>query len=645
MTKKEYKASVELLNKWAQAYYVFDKPLASDEEYDLLYRKILDFEKEYPEELLTYSPTLRIGGELLSEFQKAAHIKKMWSMEDIFSQEELQAWIKRGKKEGQEFYLEGKFDGASLNLLYEDGILKKAISRGDGEIGEDVTNNALVIKSLPLQIPYKEKIEIRGEILIKKADFEEINKKRLEKKLPPLANPRNAAAGSLRQLDAKITAKRKLIFLPWGIGENSLPYKKHSEIMDFIRTLGFLEDDFRKIVKSEEEIQAAYEELQALRDEKEFLLDGMVIRVNDLAYSEKLGFTVKFPKFMLAYKFPALEKTTKIIGVNFQVGRSGLITPVAILESVNIDGANVKSATLHNFDEIARLDIRINDFVSVIRSGDVIPKITGVFKDRRKGDEEEIQKILFCPACQSRLLEEEILLKCQNLACPERRKAALIYFVDKKAMNIQGLGKAIIETLYDEKIIKNIPDLYKIQAQDLENLEGFKEKKINNLLNSIEKSKKVELHRFILSLGIEHIGEVAAKKLSIFGEKFLTLKEEDLQELEGFGEIMIKSYLDFIATNQELIKELMTFLTLLYPEKEEKKAGKFANKIFVITGTFEKSREELKQELESLGAKVSSSLSKKTDFLLCGKNAGSKLEKAQALNIKILSEKDYKEIF
>lgn len=644
MTKKEYKNSVELLNKWAKAYYVFDEPLASDEEYDTLYKKILAFEKEHPEEILAYSPSLRIGGELLSEFQKAAHIKKMWSMEDIFSFEELQAWIKRGSKEEQEFYLEGKFDGASLNLLYEDGILKKALTRGDGEIGEDVTSNALVIKSIPLQIPYKEKIEIRGEVLIKKSDFEEINKKRLEKNLPPLANPRNAAAGSLRQLDVKITAKRRLIFLPWGIGENSLNFSKHSEVMAFIRTLGFLEDDFRKLAKNAEEIERAYEELQALREEKEFLLDGMVIRVNDLAYSEKLGFTVKFPKFMLAYKFPALEKTTKIIGVNFQVGRSGLITPVAVLESVNIDGANVKSATLHNFDEIKRLDIRINDFVRIIRSGDVIPKITGVFKDRRSGDEEEIQKILFCPACQSRLLEEEILLKCQNLTCPARVKNSLAYFVGKKAMNIQGLAKATIEKLYDEKIIQNISDIYKLEAKDLENLEGFKEKKITKLLAAIEASRKVELYRFILSLGIEHIGEVAAKKIALFGEEFLTLKQEALEEIEGFGEAMIKSYLDFMATNQAFIKEIMSFLTLIYPKQEEKKESNFTNKIFVITGSFEKSREELKAELESLGAKVSSSLSKKTDFLLCGKNAGSKLEKAQASNIKILSEKDYKEM-
>ena len=392
MDKFEYQKSVETLNLWAKAYYTDDKPIATDEEYDELYHKVLAYEKANPSEVLPYSPTLRVGGEISEGFEKLAHESAMWSMEDIFDDKELIAWLGRGEKGGFEIYCEPKFDGASLNLTYENGILKTAATRGNGKIGENVTQNARVIKSIPLQIPYNGKIEIRGEVVISKSDFDALNDERAIKGETLFSNPRNAAAGSLRQLDSSVVAKRRLQFIPWGVGANSLSFKNHSEIMEFVRKLGFLQDDFKRICANLDEIRKAYDDLHELRNEKDILMDGMVVRVNSLDKCENLGYTVKFPKFMVAYKFPAVEKITRLIDINLQVGRTGVITPVAVVEAVNIDGAVVRNATLHNFDEIARLDLMKNDFVGIIRSGDVIPKITGVFKERRDGTQTHINR-------------------------------------------------------------------------------------------------------------------------------------------------------------------------------------------------------------------------------------------------------------
>ncbi|ASQ30395.1 DNA ligase, NAD-dependent [Campylobacter avium LMG 24591] len=640
MDYEQYLEKVSLAKKYVKAYYVDDKPLASDEEYDKLLRELKDFESKNESLISKDSPTQYIGSVIQSEFKKIRHLKKMWSMEDVFDEEELRAWAKRARCE-KGFFVEAKFDGASLNLLYEDGKLISGATRGDGEVGEDISLNVLEIDNIPKTIAYKGKIEIRGEVLILKDDFEALNESRAKEAQSLFANPRNAASGSLRQLDTSITRARKLKFYPWGVGEHSLNFKKHSEIMDFIRALGFLKDDFIRLCENLDEVLKAYKELLALRDKKPMMMDGMVVRIDDLALCESLGYTVKFPRFMAAFKFPALEKSTKLLGVNLQVGRSGLVTPVAVLEPVELDGVRVSSASLHNFDEIARLDIRINDYVAVIRSGDVIPKITNVYKDRREGKELLISRPRLCPVCESELLDEGILIRCQNLNCEARLVNSIIYFVSKRCMNIDGLGESIVELLYKHKKISSIESIYSLKYSDFENLEGFKDKKINNLLSSIEASKDNELFKFISALGIEHIGEVAAKKIaSCFSFEWLDKKKEDFEKLEGFGEQMALSLEDFLAINKERILHFYSILRLKNTQQESK-TSIFTGKVVVITGSLSKPRDEFKALLESMGAKVSSSISAKTDFLLCGKDAGSKLEKAKALGIKILSEEEF----
>lgn len=641
MTKEEYSINIEKLISWAKAYYVDDEPIASDEEYDKLARECLEFENKNPNLINTNSPNRRVGGAILKGFKKANHLSRMWSQEDVFNDKELEDWIKRASKVGDnlEFFCQPKFDGASLNLIYENGILKQALTRGDGEIGEDVTQNAMTIQSIPLEIAEKSLIEIRGEVVIKKSDFEAINIERLKNSESTFANPRNAAAGSLRQLDSSITSKRKLFFNAWGVGQNSLNFEKTSQMMDYIFSLGFVKTPMQTLVKNIDDIKKLYENMIKKRDTFPMLLDGMVIKIDDITTQQDLGFTQKFPRWSCAYKFPAVEKTTKLKDIILQVGRTGVVTPVAIVEPVLIEGANVERATLHNFDEIQRLDLKIGDEIIIIRSGDVIPKITKVLKDRRDGNEKEILKPTICPDCSSELLIEDIMIKCQNLDCPSRVVNSIIYFASKNCLNIDGLGDKIVELLVNEKKIFDILDLYSLKYEDLENLEGFKEKKINNLLNAIENSKNSELYRVLTALGIEHIGEVASKSIcSKFGLDLVDVSFEDLISIDGIGEQMANSFLEFFRVNRQFVLKLFDILKPKVTIKEEAKDNPFKNKTVVITGTMSKSRDEIKLFLEDLGAKVSSSVSKKTDFLIYGEDAGSKYDKAIELGIEILTE-------
>ncbi|MCT7538565.1 NAD-dependent DNA ligase LigA [Aliarcobacter cryaerophilus] len=641
MTKEEYSINIEKLISWAKAYYVDDEPIASDEEYDKLARECLEFENKNPNLINPNSPNRRVGGAILKGFKKANHLSRMWSQEDVFNDKELEDWIKRASKVGDnlEFFCQPKFDGASLNLIYENGILKQAITRGDGEIGEDVTQNAMTIQSIPLEIAEKSLIEIRGEVVIKKSDFEAINIERLKNSESTFANPRNAAAGSLRQLDSSITSKRKLFFNAWGVGQNSLNFEKTSQMMDYIFSLGFVKTPMQTLVKNIDDIKKLYENMIKKRDTFPMLLDGMVIKIDDITTQQDLGFTQKFPRWSCAYKFPAVEKTTKLKDIILQVGRTGVVTPVAIVEPVLIEGANVERATLHNFDEIQRLDLKIGDEIIIIRSGDVIPKITKVLKDRRDGNEKEILKPTICPDCSSELLIEDIMIKCQNLDCPSRVVNSIIYFASKNCLNIDGLGDKIVELLVNEKKIFDILDLYSLKYEDLENLEGFKEKKINNLLNAIENSKNSELYRVLTALGIEHIGEVASKSIcSKFGLDLVDVSFEDLISIDGIGEQMANSFLEFFRVNRQFVLKLFDILKPKVTIKEEAKDNLFKNKTVVITGTMSKSRDEIKLFLEDLGAKVSSSVSKKTDFLIYGEDAGSKYDKAIELGIEILTE-------
>lgn len=452
-TKDEYNKNIQTLINWAHAYYVEDNPIATDEEYDKLARACLAYEQTYPGNSHPNSPNKRVGGVILEGFTKATHLSRMWSQEDVFNTQELEDWINRAKKVNDklEYYCEPKFDGASLNLIYENGVLKQAITRGDGTIGEDVTNNVKTIHSIPLQIDEKSLIEIRGEIVIRKKDFEKINEQRLQNNEALFANPRNAASGSLRQLDPNITAKRKLFFNVWGVGQNSLNSTKNSKLMEYIYSLGFVKPPLQKVCHNIKEIEELYHKIIESRNNIEMMLDGMVIKIDDIETQEELGYTVKVPKWSCAYKFPAVEKTTKIKDIILQVGRTGVITPVAAVEPTFIDGSTVERASLHNFDEIARLDLRINDEVIIIKSGDIIPKITKVFHDRRNGTQKEVKRPTNCPKCNSELLDEGTLIKCQNLDCPSIVTNSIIYFASKNCMNIDGLGIKIVELLVEKK--------------------------------------------------------------------------------------------------------------------------------------------------------------------------------------------------
>ena len=641
MNKETYLNKIELLKKWAYPYYVLDNPIATDEEYDKLYHEVLEYEKSHPEDIASDSPTKRVGGVVRDEFTKAKHIKKMWSMEDVFTYNEVQEWIGRVVKNVREveYFCEPKFDGASLNLLYKNSKLVRAITRGDGVIGEEVTENVKTIRSVPLSIDYKELIEIRGEVVIPKDDFEKINQDRIKENKTPFANPRNTASGSLRQLDSSKTAKRRLVFYPWGVGENSLKYDNLSQKMDYIYNLGFLRPPYSQKCKTIDDIEKFYQFLISKRDEIPIMMDGMVIKVDSITKEEQLGYTIKYPKWMCAYKFPAIEKVTKVNTITLQVGRTGVITPVAELEPIEVDGATVSRATLHNFDEIERKGLMIGDSVIIIRSGDVIPKITKILTDRRTGKEKEIKRPTNCPTCGSELLDEGTLIKCQNMDCPDRVVNSIIHFSKKGCMNIEGLGSKIVETLVKENKIKDILGLYNLKAKDLEGLEGFKEKRINKLLESINSTKGVELSKLINAMGIESIGAVASKSIALeFGLDVVDVTEDKLIAIDGVGKEMALSFIEFMRVNRKFVLKLFEIVKPKVEKKIEVKNNLFKDKTIVLTGTMSVSRSVIKDMLEKLGAKVNSSVSKKTDYLIYGVDAGSKLTRAQKLGIKTLTE-------
>ena len=743
MTNEQYLQKVALLKKMAYHYYTLDSPIASDEEYDNLYAEILAYESANPTQIVADSPTQKVGDEILTKFEKSTHIERMWSLEDIFNKDELMAWVERiykninalenprfaDKATNLRFMCDAKFDGASMNLLYENGVLISAATRGDGSVGEQVLHNARAIESIPQNIAYKGKIEIRGEIVIAKADFEALNELRLQNGESVFANPRNAAAGSLRNLDARITRKRKLTFIPWGFGfvgeslgesvnktihpstkikhiknratksqgikniiskhknnnvmvrafknpatknqgtkniiskhknNNVRAFRYHNEIIVVIvspmsmqsffanlcaiKSLGFKDSLLSKICANIDEIEAFYNHLIRIRDKYPIMLDGMVVRIDDLSLQNALGFTIKNPRFAVAYKFPAIEKTTQILSVSFQVGRSGVITPVAELESVNIEGANITRATLHNFDEIAKKDIRVGDKVLIIRSGDVIPKIIKPIIERRNGSEVAIEKPRFCPVCGSELLVEDILIKCQNLSCKARVMNSIIHFCSKKAMNIIGMGDKIVEFLFENGLINNILDIYALKSADLAGREGFGSKKIENLLNAIEGSKNAPLWNLLNALGIEHIGEGSSKKLaSVLGERIFNANREELLEIDGIGEEMAESIVLFMQTNAEFIAKLREIIKPQMPKNGESSVDSsiLSSEIIVLTGTMSKSRDEIALLLESMGAKITNSVSKKTTMVVYGENAGSKLEKAKELGVRTMSESEF----
>ena len=642
MTKEEYLQAVKKLNEYAYHYYVLDNPITTDEVYDILYHEVVRYEEAHPHEVLADSPTQRVGDSVSSSFEKSKHLSRMWSLEDIFNTEELEKWLIKVEKlaDNLVYYCEPKYDGASLNLTYENGVLVRAVTRGDGSIGEEITPNAKTIKSIPLKIEHQNLIEIRGEVVIFKEEFERINQDRAKKGESLFANPRNAAAGSLRQLDSSITAQRNLVFLPYGIGENSLDIPKLSSRMDYIYSLGFRAPPQRTLCFNAQEIETFYQKMVKERDDYAMMLDGMVIKVDEIEVQEEMGYTVKNPRWAVAYKFPAVEKLTQLQDIILQVGRSGAVTPVAVVTPTAIDGVVVERASLHNFDEIERKDIRLGDTVIILRSGDVIPKIIKVIEHNRDGSQVPYIRPTLCPVCHSELLDEGALTKCQNLSCEARVVNAIIYFASKPCLNIDGLGDKIVETLYQEKLVQKLSDVFHLKVEDLLALEGFKEKKSQNLIKAIEASKGCECWRFINGLGIEHIGEVASKTLcEHFGLDFMSASKEALIAIDGFGEEMAESLLEFVRVNAQDVQELMDLVLPLKPvEKVDVAENPFKSKTVVLTGSMSESRGHIKVMLEALGAKVSGSVSKKTDYVIYGEDAGSKYDKAVNLGVTTLTE-------
>lgn len=648
MTYETYLENIKTLNKYAYYYYVLDDPLTTDEEYDKLYHLVLSFEEENPELIEKDSPTQRVGDIISDGFKKAHHLSKMWSLEDLFNSEDLQKWLDKVSKlsENISFYCEPKFDGASLNLIYENGELIKAITRGDGVMGEEITQNAKTIRSIPLSIDYKQRLEIRGEVVIFKDEFEKINLERSKAGESVFANPRNAAAGSLRQLDPKITSSRNLVFLPYGIGENELDLSLLSERMEFVYGLGFRKPPLRSLAEGFDEIETIYEQMKDEREGFDMMLDGMVIKVNQIEAQEEMGYTVKNPRWSAAYKFPAIEKITTIKDILLQVGRSGAVTPVAVVEPTPIEGVVVERASLHNFDEIDRKDIRIGDKVIILRSGDVIPKIIKVLTHERADGVKAYIRPTECPVCSSELLDEGALTKCQNLECSSRVVNSIIYFASKPCLNIDGLGDKIVETLFQEGLIKSVIDLYSLRLGQLLELEGFKQKKSQNLIEAIQNSKGKECWRFINAMGIEHIGEVASKALcENFGLGFVSAGKEQLLNIDGIGEEMAESVLEFVRVNGEYIQRLQEVLEPKEPEaKAEAADNAFKGKVVVLTGSMSESRGNIKTMLEGLGAKVSGSVSKKTDYLVYGEDAGSKYDKAISLGVEAITESQMRDM-
>jgi len=649
MTNKEYIDGVNLLNKWAYAYYTEDNPIATDEEYDTLYFKIKKYEDENPSKILDISPTQRVGDVILDGFEKRKHLQAMYSLDDVFNEKEFFEWIEK-LPENETYSCEPKYDGASLNITYNNGRLIAGTTRGDGKEGEDITANMPYIIGVPLSIPYKGLVEIRGEVTIQKDDFDEINVWRVENDKDKFSNVRNAASGGLRSFESKNIKAYKLHFTPYSLGENELDFETQIDEAKWIISQGFKNwgtNDF-VILKTKEEIQEFYLKMIENRDNYPMMLDGMVVKVNSKSEQEKLGFTSKYPRWAIAYKFPAIEKVTKLNDVILQVGKTGAITPVAIIEPVDIDGVTVSRATLHNFDEINKDGLMINDTVVIIRSGDVIPKITKIFKDRRNGKEIKIKTPTECPICgDSNLDTEDTIIKCTNKNCSARVKGVLTYAVGQKAFNMSSVGESTISELVDRGMVSSVIDLWSITKEEFMTLDGFKKRKAEKTYDAIHGIiGKVDAYRVLNALDIPLIGETASKKLvKVFRERIFQpienpISYEELIAVEDIGHESAKMFVSFMEENFDLVVDLYETIQPVI-EEEISLGNQFEGKKFVITGTLSKPRGEFKKLIEAHGGKVSGSVSKNTDYVLVGEDAGSKEKKAIELGLNILDEETF----
>ena len=650
--KNRIKEISDLLNKYNYEYYILDRPSVSDVEYDRLMQELVSLEEKYPEYKLDSSPTSRVGSEVISNFEKVIHKRPMLSLGNVFNESDIIKFDERIRKEGfnPTYVCELKIDGLAISLTYENGILVGGATRGDGKVGENITNNVKTIKAIPLKLTKDIDIEVRGEIFIDKKEFDRVNKERREKGLEEFQNCRNLASGSVRQLDSKITAERKLNNFIYHL-PNPLDYglHKHSEALLFMKELGFNVNEKRRICKSIEEVLEFIEEITEIRDKLEYDIDGIVIKVDDVSMQENLGFTARSPKWATAYKFPAEKVTTRLTDIVFTVGRTGKITPNAMLEPVRVAGSTIRKATLHNEDYVVSKDIRVGDIVVIQKAGDVIPEVVKVDLDRRDKVLPEFKMIDKCPVCNTLLVRkgDEANHYCPNTLCDARKASVLIHFASRKAMNIDGLGDRIIEDYYNFGYLTDIPSIYELKKykDELQSLEGFGEKKVDNLLDAIEKSKQASLEKLLFGLGIRHFGEksalIIAKKFKTM-DNIMKLSFEDLVDITDIGEVMAKSIIEYFSNpeNINLINKLKDLgLNMNYLGKELKEDINFLNKKFVITGTISvMPRDTLKEEIALRGGDVSLSVSKKTDVVIVGDSPGSKYEKAVKLGIEIWDE-------
>ncbi|MFH0348192.1 NAD-dependent DNA ligase LigA [Bacillus vallismortis] len=643
------------INKYSYEYYTLDEPSVPDAEYDRLMQELIAIEEEHPDLRTPDSPTQRVGGAVLEAFQKVTHGTPMLSLGNAFNADDLRDFDRRVRQAVGDYVaynVELKIDGLAVSLRYEDGYFARGATRGDGTTGEDITENLKTIRNIPLKMKRDLSIEVRGEAYMPKPSFEALNEERIKNEEEPFANPRNAAAGSLRQLDPKIAAKRNLDIFVYSIAElDEIGVETQSQGLDFLDEIGFKTNQERQKCGSIEEVIALIDEFQAKRADLPYEIDGIVIKVDSLDQQEELGFTAKSPRWAIAYKFPAEEVVTKLLDIELNVGRTGVITPTAVLEPVKVAGTTVSRASLHNEDLIKEKDIRILDKVVIKKAGDIIPEVVNVLVEQRTGEEKEFSMPTECPECGSELvrIEGEVALRCINPECPAQIREGLIHFVSRNAMNIDGLGERVITQLFEENLVRNVADLYKLTKEQVIQLERMGEKSTENLISSIQKSKENSLERLLFGLGIRFIGSKAAKTLAMHFERLENLKKaskEELLAIDEIGEKMADAVITYFHKEEmlDLLNELQDLgVNTLYKGPKKVKAedsdSYFAGKTIVLTGKLEElSRNEAKAQIEALGGKLTGSVSKNTDLVIAGEAAGSKLTKAQELDIEVWNE-------
>ena len=644
--KKRVEELTKILNDANYNYYVKDEPTITDQEYDKYMRELEDIELEYPKYASKNSPTKRVGGEVIEKFLKVVRDKPMLSISDVFSEDEVRDFIKKVEDEvTPEYVCEQKIDGLGVSLIYEDGKLVRGVTRGDGLVGEDITHNVRTIKSIPLQLTKPIDIEVRGEIFMHKSTLEKLNKKRAEEGKPKLQNVRNAAAGSIRQLDSRVAAERELDnFVYYLPNPSDFNIKTHLEALQFMENLGFKINPHNKLVKNIDEIIAYIEKEGDTRKSLSYEIDGIVIKVNNVDLQEKLGYTAKYPRWAVAYKFPAEEVLTKLTDIIFTVGRTGRITPNAVLEPVIVMGSTIRRATLHNEDYVNMKGLKIGDIVSIRKAGDVIPEVVEPKLKRRNGFEKEFKMITECPMCHEKIVKKDgnVDYYCVNPKCPRRNIEGIIHYVSRDALNIEGLGDEIVEELYNLGFVKNITDLYNLsdKKKQIMEFDGYGEKSLNKIIDNIEASKSNSLERLLFGLGIKEIGNKTAKILaSNFGsmDNLMNASMEELESIRDIGHVTALSVYKYLRANKELIEKLKSLgINMNYLGKNMGLNDFISGKKFVITGTIEGyGRKEIKEIIESYNGNVSESVSKNTDIVIVGSNPGSKYQDALKLNIMI----------